>query len=314
MIVLKLNSKNDYVKAVQYILEIATDGIYGRKTKEAVRKYQKSKGLAADGIVGEDTYSAFVLDAPTLKVGATGKWVNALECILQTLTKDGTFAVNEKAHVKTFQTAMRLNADGIVGQKTWLALFGMDQLSWNGAAITKPAESKSIVTATQPKNFKQYDSKWKNVVFTKNNNYDMTQTIGNSGCGPTAMADIVAAWWDSSVTPVDMAALCVNAGYRTTNNGTAWGYFRYVAKKYKASQFIQTSSYTTAEAAIKNGACVICAVGPGIWTKNGHLICWWKVDDNYVYICDPGGSSAARAKSNKSNLRAQATQYFIFYK
>lgn len=233
------------------------------------------------------------------------------------MTADGIFKADEKAHVKTYQTAAKLTVDGIVGKKTWSALFGVSSqlaaVSSSGGK-TDSESTSSVVVNKQPTNFKQYDSKWKNVVYTKNNTYNTSQTIGNSGCGPTAMADIVSTWWDKTVTPVEMSKLAVDGGYRSTNNGTLWSYFKYIAKKYGASNFIQTSAYATAEKAIQNGAYVICAVGPGVWTKAGHFICWWKVDDSYVYICDPGGSSAARAKSAKSNLRSQATQYFIFYK
>ena len=73
-------------------------------------------------------------------------------------------------------------------------------------------------------------------------------------------------------------------------------------------------SYATAENAIKNGAYVVCSMKPGLWTAKGHYICWWKVDNKYVYICDPASAAAKRSKSNKANLKAQAKQYFIFYK
>jgi peptidoglycan hydrolase-like protein with peptidoglycan-binding domain len=82
MVTLKKGSKNEYVKALQYILEIDADGIFGKNTEQAIRAYQKSKELIADGIVGKNTYAAIVKDAPTLKVGSSGKWVNVLECLL----------------------------------------------------------------------------------------------------------------------------------------------------------------------------------------------------------------------------------------
>lgn len=306
MVVLKKGSKGNEVKALQYILELDADGIFGNDTKVAVKGYQASKGLSADGIVGKDTYAAIIKDAPTIKVGATGKWVSALECLLQTMTCDGSFKSDEKAHVKTFQTAANLSADGIVGPKTWAALF---ELSTNSSTT-----GSNAIVNLQPVNYKQYDSKWKKVVYTQNNTYNKSQTIGSSGCGPTSMSDIVATWWDKSITPVEMCALAVKEGFRTKNSGTAWGFYKYVAQKYRASNFIQTSSYATAEKAVYDGAYVICSMGPGIWTKSGHYIVWWKVDDTYVYINDPASASSSRAKSKKSNLKSQAKQYFIFYK
>jgi len=45
----------------------------------------------------------------------------------------------------------------------------------------------------------QWDSKWKNVKYSTHTN---AQTIGNSGCGPTSMAMILATWENSNITPV----------------------------------------------------------------------------------------------------------------
>ena len=309
MTTLKYGSKGDLVKALQYILKVDADGKFGNKTKAAVIVYQKSKSLSADGVVGANTWNAILSDAPTLRSGAASNWVYALESLLQTMKLDGKYESDEVQHVKSFQKTNNLGVDGIVGRKTWGRLLEIDALAVSGGTSTTTGTNTK-----QPVDYKQYDSRWGSVVYTKNNTHDKSQTIKNSGCGPTAAADIVATWFDKSVTPKTLAAYSVANGYRTDNSGTAWGFFKSVAKKYGASNFVQTSSYATAEAAIKNGCLVVCSVGPGIWTKGGHFICWWKVDDKYVYINDPASSASNRAKSAKSNLKSQAKQYFIFYK
>lgn len=60
---LREGSKGTQVKVLQWLLNDAgfdcgkADGIFGSKTKTAVRSYQKSKGLGVDGICGKNTWS-----------------------------------------------------------------------------------------------------------------------------------------------------------------------------------------------------------------------------------------------------------------
>lgn len=54
---LKLGSKGKDVEFLQYSLGVKVDGDFGKITEDAVRLFQKSKGLKDDGIVGDDTWS-----------------------------------------------------------------------------------------------------------------------------------------------------------------------------------------------------------------------------------------------------------------
>lgn len=59
---LKNGAKGNTVKAIQEILNArgfssgTADGVFGDKTKQAVAKFQKSKQITADGVVGKNTY------------------------------------------------------------------------------------------------------------------------------------------------------------------------------------------------------------------------------------------------------------------
>ena len=65
---LKVGSKGDAVKTMQSKLKRwgyydgAVDGIFGKQTEAAVKKFQKANGLTADGIVGEKTANALGMD------------------------------------------------------------------------------------------------------------------------------------------------------------------------------------------------------------------------------------------------------------
>ena len=258
---LKKGSKGDMVKALQYILGIQADGVFGAGTKAAVKTFQKNNGLTADGEAGKKTFAVIVDKAPVLKFGSSGTYVYAMEVLLNTLKLDGVYTQDEVDHVKTYQASKNLTMDGVVGKNTWNALFGLDE---NTSATTNNGANTK-----QPVYYLQGDSRWKKVIFTRNNTYNKNQNIGNSGCGITSMAMIIATWWDKKITPVETAAECVAKGYRTKNSGTDPGYFKYCANKYKAGKYISTTSYETAKNIIDQGGLVIVNVGPSVWTKGG---------------------------------------------
>lgn len=308
---IKNKSTGIEVKILQTFLGVDADGKFGPKTAAALNKWKQSSGLTANGEMSESDWSILAKSLPTIRKGDKNKYVKMWQLFLG-ITADGNFGDKTKASTRAYQTSTKLTADGVVGPKTWITAF-------SGAPESKYAEAPMVPYPTekknlQPVNYKQYDSRWASVVFTKNNTYNKKQTIKSSGCGPTSMADIVATWWDKNATPKTLAALAVENGYRTTNSGTAWGFFKFCANKYGASKFIQTTSFATAEAAIKDGAYVVCSMKPGLWTNGGHYICWWWVDDTYVYVNDPASAKAARAKAKKNLMKDQCKQYFIFYK
>lgn len=56
------------MKTLQTILHLMPDGIFGPLTEEAVKEFQKAKGLKVDGIVGKATWSMLnITDSATLK-------------------------------------------------------------------------------------------------------------------------------------------------------------------------------------------------------------------------------------------------------
>lgn len=305
---IKKGSNGVEVQILQYALHTAKkDGVFDSNLKTTVINFQSANKLTTDGIVGTKTWSAICSQMPTIRLGDRSDYVHVWQLMLNAVSviPDSFFGFNTLGATKTYQSASGLVADGIVGKKTWAKAFGS----------TIESESSSTTTTNKkPVDYKQYDSKWGSVIYTKNGTYNTKQTIRNSGCGVTAMADVVATWWNKNITPVDMAKYSVKNGYRTTNSGTAWGFFKAVAQEYKASKFIQTSSYATAKNALSDGAIVVVSVGKSRWTKGGHYITWWKEEDGKVYINDPASASSSRAKAPASELKTAAKQFFIFYK
>ncbi len=155
--------------------------------------------------------------------------------------------------------------------------------------------------------YKQFDSRWASLPFTSCG--DKSQTYKSSACGPTSAADVVWSLRDSSVTPVTLGTMCVDNGYRTKDNGTAWGFFPFLAGKYNLN-CTTTTNMDTLKSGLANGGLAVCSMGAGYWTSGGHYICIWKYDGSTVYANDPGSSS--RKSQNASDFKKEMRNMWIF--
>lgn len=68
MTTLKRGSRGAEVKTLQGKLNLMQDGIFGPLTEEAVKEFQKSRGLTADGVVGSRTWAALGVNQGKRKV------------------------------------------------------------------------------------------------------------------------------------------------------------------------------------------------------------------------------------------------------
>ena len=127
------------IKTLQYLLRargqsVAVDETFGPQTDGAVRAFQTSRGLTADGIVGPVTWAALVVQ---VKKGSRSDAVRGVQEEFQFrnqsgdpntgLQIDGIFGPATDATVRGFQQALSLDipsvaVDGIVGPVTWQAL------------------------------------------------------------------------------------------------------------------------------------------------------------------------------------------------
>ena len=222
--------------------------------------WQGNHNITADGVIGKDTWAAIADSLPTCSTSKnkTSGYTMACQMLVDgNLNCDGVYGSRTKAAVTAYQEASGLSADGKCGHNTWSALIvGKEEPA--GKVINKCVH------------YLQWDKKWKNVKYST---HTSKQTIGNSGCGPTAMAQIMATWIDPKITPVEMCKLSVDNGYRTYNSGTSWGFFEYVYKHYSGfSKFAKTKSVETLKAALKQGALAVCSMNSNdknFWTKGG---------------------------------------------
>jgi GH25 family lysozyme M1 (1,4-beta-N-acetylmuramidase) len=143
------------------------------------------------------------------------------------------------------------------------------------------------------------------------NHNDHSQTMANSGCGPTAMADVVATLKDKNINPYDLAELSMQWGDRSYNSGTDWSFFPHIAEHFKFTKMVQTKNLDALKACLDAGGYVVCSMGKGYWTSGGHYICAWKYTDTDIWCNDP--ASSKRTHQNVKDFVAQRKQFFCFY-
>lgn len=125
------------------------DGQFGPVTALAVAAFQKTAGLAADGIVGPQTWAALsnnlpnpaykpppppsprpVLPPPVLRPGMTGTGVKSVQWYLANsglkgvrgIAQDGDYGDQTTTAVRNFQGYSKLTTDGVYGPDTRTAL------------------------------------------------------------------------------------------------------------------------------------------------------------------------------------------------
>ncbi|MCM3629815.1 C39 family peptidase [Paenibacillus glycanilyticus] len=253
-------------------------------------------------------------------VMAMQKRLNALgytDSTGKALTTDGRFGPGTLYAVNAFKTNNNLGNTGLaageIGDQSWQALF-------SDAAVKSGAGKKTLVY------FSQEDPKWAGILYSTHD--DKTQTIGTSACGPTSAAMAISALTDDTVLPPVAADYAVKHGYRTYNDGTAWGFFADFCKLH-GLKCQQTGSFDVVKAALQEDVMAIATMGPGHFTGGGHyvLIVGKSGADFEVYDPNPdntkygpdglinqGVRNDGKVVAKESVFRKEAKQYWIISK
>lgn len=140
--------------------------------------------------------------------------------------------------------------------------------------------------------YSQADSRWANVMYSSIR--DSSQTMKSSACGPTSAAIVVSSS-KGAILPTTMASIAVSNGYRTSNNGTAWAYFPFVADYFDFNEFYTTSNFDTAMGYLRTDAdkdgnadyYIVCSCASGLFTSGGHYIALVADNGGTITVYDP---------------------------
>lgn len=170
----------------------------------------------------------------------------------------------------------------------------------------------------KPIDYKQTDVKW------KTNKYAVkgeSSTIGSAGCGPTAMADVLAAIVSPYIDPLTCASWARMKGYKVYKSGTSYNYpvaqgaaYGVTVRRLNTSNVYGNSGHSVHEQALdalKKGHWLIACMGKGLWTSSGHYIVVYGYQSDNVYINDPASTAAKRACASWLTFINQVKYYWI---
>lgn len=168
----------------------------------------------------------------------------------------------------------------------------------------------------QPKYYMQTDLKWATKPYTSCG--DRTQTIASSGCGLLS-TKMMLEEYGIILSPEELAKLSIDNGFRTKADGTSWGFYTWIAKKY-GLVCEQTLDFNKFIESLKGGKLVICSMGRksaaerGFFTSSGHFILAWGIDNKGIYANDPISKYRTNIPVNPEVWKNECHQYFIFSK
>lgn len=168
----------------------------------------------------------------------------------------------------------------------------------------------------KPVDYKQTDPRWGSNTYAADGE---TSTIKSAGCGPTALADVLAALVSPYIDPLTTASWARQHGYKVYKSGTSYSFFAPCAANYgvKVRRLNTTNVYGRTSAAVhaqaltelQKGNWIIACMGKGLWTKSGHYVVAYGYKDGMVYINDPASTKASRA-CNTFTLFASQVKYY----
>ena len=127
-------------------------------------------------------------------------------------------------------------------------------------------------------------------------------TIASSGCAPTSLAMVISYLIGNRVTPADVVSWTGNR-YYVSGQGSSWNIFPACASHWGISCQNLGKSTAGLTAALSSGKPVIASVGPGTFTKGGHLIVLRGItEDGKILVNDPSDNNTKNHINKKFPL------------
>lgn len=156
--------------------------------------------------------------------------------------------------------------------------------------------------------FMQWDSRWGYVDYGDSK-------IGLNGCGPTCISMVsVALTGNREATPDAVAEYAEHKGYYQENSGTAWSMMTEGCRHFGISGEELCLDKNVIMNRLSEGHPIICSMGPGDFTSNGHFIVLVGTEDGKLIVNDPNSRKRSNQLWKYEEISGQIKNLWVFSK
>lgn len=154
--------------------------------------------------------------------------------------------------------------------------------------------------------FLQWDKRWGYVSYGGS-------IIGLSGCGPTCLSMVlVSLTGQTDKTPADVAHFSEENGYYVEGSGTSWSLMTTGAASLGLSARELSLDESVMKSSLDAGHPIICSMGPGDFTTQGHFIVIYGYDASGFLVNDPNCISRSSQSWDFETLRGQIKNLWAY--
>lgn len=137
--------------------------------------------------------------------------------------------------------------------------------------------------------------------------------IAISGCAPTSLAMvIVGLTGNNTITPYTVAKFAEKNGYYESGTGTSWSLMTNGCNSFGLKSEVVTLSKSAVINSLKNGNPIICSVGYGDFTTQGHFIVLTGIENDMIKINDPNSKERSSILWTYERLEHQIKNMWVF--
>ena len=142
-----------------------------------------------------------------------------------------------------------------------------------------------------------------------------TDIIAVCGCGPTTLSMVLSGLTgDKTLTPAKLAEYGTEHNYLTEENDTKWSFMTEVCKEWGVNCKEGVLDKAEVLKELEEGHPIVCSVGPGDFTQNGHFIVLAGVNEDGLVVHDPFSIANSEKIWKFENIQDQIKVMWIYSK